>query len=88
MHYAIMEDSERGMKDGRSRLLSLLRLYLKHLLHGSMNFQVSNSRDELFYSRSKDHLKGIMDTWDWAFICADENLMKGLIEPDQEGGLP
>ena len=87
--YAIMEGSTQGMQNGRSKLLSLLRLYLdEHPLHGSMNFQVSHSRDQLFCSRSKDHLKSTMDTWYEAFVCFDENLMKSLIKPDQEGGLP
>ena len=46
-----------------------------------MFFVVSDSRDELFYARSRDHLDSAMVKWDEALICLDGNLMKSQLEP-------
>ena len=73
MRYDIVELSVPG--NGKR-----LQLHLQHDVQGNMNFVVSDSRDGLFYARSRDHLDSAMIKWDEALICADEELMKSLLE--------
>ena len=67
----------------RKKVFSRLQLRLEHP-RGSMNIQVSDSREQLgsAYPRSKDHLGRIMGIWDTALPCADEDKMQGLIKKE------
>ena len=80
LRYAIEEDSPRGVVAGRMQVSLRLRLRLIHPRCGSMHLLVSDSREQLGYLRSKDHLGCIVAMWDTALACSDVRQMRDLVK--------
>ena len=77
--YHIHESSSPGNPGGwrGQRLL----LHLKHDVQGNMFFQVYDSNDGLVLGHcSRDHLAGVMVSWDEALLCLDGDSLKSQLE--------